>query len=55
VAAQFDYSGSSPEDLTFKAGDLITVIDRDDPNWWHGRLDNGQSGTFPSNFVIESK
>jgi hypothetical protein len=50
VQALHDYAGSHAEDLTFKAGDWITVHERDESGWWKGEL-NGVSGYFPSNFV----
>ncbi|KAH3732889.1 cervical SH3P7 [Pelomyxa schiedti] len=49
--ALYDYSSEEPSDLQFKEGDLIMVVDRNDPSgWWQGEL-NGVRGTFPSNFV----
>ena len=37
--------------LTFRAGDLIEVLNEDFNNgWWEGRL-GGQIGLFPANHV----
>ncbi|CAG8470256.1 2037_t:CDS:2, partial [Scutellospora calospora] len=48
VVAMFDYVGKEENDLSFKAGDLIEVLERGDgPNdWWVGRL-HGIIGEFP--------
>lgn len=50
VQALHDYAGQHAEDLSFSAGDWITVHERDDSGWWKGEI-NGLIGYFPSNFV----
>jgi len=51
ATALYDYAGEAEGDLTFAAGDVITIIDTSDPGgWWQGEL-NGVQGVFPSNFV----
>ena len=40
------------DELNFKAGDLIELIEIDQSGWWKGRLLNdGSIGVFPSNYV----
>ena len=40
------------DELNFKAGDLIELIEIDQSGWWKGRLLNdGSVGVFPSNYV----
>ncbi|KWU42481.1 SH3-domain-containing protein [Rhodotorula sp. JG-1b] len=48
--AVWDYTKSQPDDLGFKAGDVITIEAEENPDWWRGSL-NGQTGLFPSNHV----
>ncbi|KIJ64545.1 hypothetical protein HYDPIDRAFT_28484 [Hydnomerulius pinastri MD-312] len=36
--------------LSFRAGQVIRVLNRDSSGWWDGEL-NGQRGWFPSNYV----
>lgn len=36
--------------LSFRAGQVIHVLNRDNSGWWDGELD-GQRGWFPSNYV----
>lgn len=36
--------------LSFLAGQVIHVLNRDDSGWWDGELD-GRRGWFPSNYV----
>jgi hypothetical protein len=52
--ALYDYAAENPDDLSFKEGDIINVMDKSDPSgWWQGEL-NGVSGFFPSNFVEDT-
>ena len=49
--ALYDYDAAQEGDLSFREGDVITLIDTSDPSgWWVGEL-NGAQGNFPSNFV----
>lgn len=47
--ALYDFVGSSPDDLTFRAGDEIRLLDTSQ-EWWRGEL-NGRVGMLPNNFV----
>jgi hypothetical protein len=38
------------DELSFKAGDMITVTAKDDADWWSGLL-NGRRGLFPVNYT----
>jgi len=51
--ALYDFEGKDEGDLSFRAGDVIEVISRDD-EWWEGRL-NGRLGMFPMLFVEEEE
>ncbi|XP_078069025.1 intersectin-2-like isoform X4 [Mustelus asterias] len=50
VIAIYDYAAVNEDELSFSKGQLINVLNRDDPDWWQGEL-NGINGLFPSNYV----
>jgi len=50
VKAATSFQGELPFDLTFKKGELITILKSED-DWWIGELENGTVGYLPSTFV----
>ncbi|KAL3981992.1 Sex muscle abnormal protein 5 [Acanthocheilonema viteae] len=50
VQAMFDFKPQEDGELGFKRGDIITVTNREDENWWEGML-NGKAGMFPATYV----
>ncbi|ROT37745.1 BAR-domain-containing protein [Sodiomyces alkalinus F11] len=52
AAALYDYDAQVEGDLSFRAGDVIEIVNRtqNDNEWWTGKL-NGKQGQFPGNYV----
>uniref|UniRef100_A0A8D1ARC5 Intersectin 2 n=2 Tax=Sus scrofa TaxID=9823 RepID=A0A8D1ARC5_PIG len=50
VIAMYDYIANNEDELNFSKGQLINVLNKDDPDWWQGEI-NGVTGLFPSNYV----
>ncbi|XP_022084536.1 protein app1-like [Acanthaster planci] len=48
--AKFDYDSTNPNDLTFKEGDLIQLMEDVGSQWLKGQL-RGKTGIFPESFV----
>lgn len=49
--ALYDFDSSEPDDLTFKAGDVIVLkASEDSEDWWTGEL-RGRTGIFPKTYV----
>jgi myosin heavy subunit len=51
VTATWDYTAEEENELSFKAGEQITIVSKDDPGWWTGTNAAGETGMFPSNYV----
>ena len=48
----YDFEALSESELNLKAGDLVDITDRSDPEWWFGTCKRtNQSGYFPKNYV----
>ncbi|XP_066563208.1 GRB2-related adapter protein 2a [Amia ocellicauda] len=50
VRALYDFTAEENDELGFRGGDIIEVLDRSDSSWWRGRL-RGRVGLFPSNYI----
>ncbi|KAI9497704.1 hypothetical protein BDB00DRAFT_803692 [Zychaea mexicana] len=51
VNVHHSYEPQREDELKLDKGDIVTVTDSSDPDWWMGKKDDGSSGYFPSNFV----
>jgi len=54
VKAIYEYKAKTDEELSIKPGDVITVVDKSDPNWWKGEILQGgvrKTGFFPVTYT----
>ncbi|KAI6647295.1 Nostrin-like [Oopsacas minuta] len=51
--AQYDYAAQAFDELTIAPGDVISIIEQDDPGWWKGKLNN-RIGVFPATYVTQT-
>lgn len=50
ATAQFNFEPQEPGELRFRKGDVITIMDNSDANWWKGQC-HGETGLFPASYV----
>ncbi|XP_072297673.1 intersectin-2a [Eucyclogobius newberryi] len=50
VIAMYDYTAANPDELSFSKGQLISVLDKTNPDWWKGEA-NGVIGLLPTNYI----
>jgi SH3 domain len=55
VIANYDFKPEKPEEeLEMKRGDIVAVLNKNDPNWWMGEIVRGSQvlrGLFPKTYV----
>lgn len=51
VIAKFDFEGNDLEDLPFKRGDVMTIISKDEHQWWTARNAQGKVGQIPVPYI----
>lgn len=50
VKAMYDLKSTEPDELSFRKGDVIVVLEQVYRDWWRGSL-HGKIGIFPINYV----
>ena len=50
--ALYSYTADNMDELTFYKGSVISIVSKEDPDWWKGEM-NGQIGLVPANYVQE--
>jgi len=56
LVALYDYDARTQEDLSFRKGERLELINRPDGEWWEARsLTTNQRGFIPSNYVAEER
>lgn len=52
VKGKFDFRSDDPEDLHFKKGDIMTVLRKDEDEWWYARHSDGREGSIPVPYLL---
>lgn len=45
--AKYDFEGRDPEDLPFKKGEILTLLRKDEDQWWTAKNNNDRIGQVP--------
>lgn len=51
VRALFDFPGNDVEDLPFRKGDVLRVIEKPEEQWWNAANQDGRQGMIPVPYV----
>lgn len=55
MIALYSYDATKKDELSFKEGDVLLVLNKVDGGWWEGQLlKTKATGWFPSNYVVAS-
>ncbi|KAL6463885.1 hypothetical protein MHYP_G00282760 [Metynnis hypsauchen] len=51
VRALFDFPGNDDEDLPFRRGDVLRVLEKPEEQWWNAQNSEGRAGLIPVPYV----
>uniref|UniRef100_A0A1A8IF64 Adapter molecule crk n=1 Tax=Nothobranchius kuhntae TaxID=321403 RepID=A0A1A8IF64_NOTKU len=51
VRALFDFPGNDEEDLPFRKGDVLRVLEKPEEQWWNAQNADGRTGMIPVPYV----
>ncbi|ERL85239.1 hypothetical protein D910_02660 [Dendroctonus ponderosae] len=51
VIAKYDFESNEKDDLSFKKGDILTVLFKEEEQWWRAKDKNGREGCIPVPYV----
>ncbi|KAL4609281.1 crk-like protein isoform X1 [Arapaima gigas] len=51
VRTLYDFTGSDAEDLPFKKGEVLVILDKPEEQWWSARNKDGRVGMIPVPYV----
>ncbi|KAK1787845.1 hypothetical protein P4O66_016331, partial [Electrophorus voltai] len=51
VRALFDFPGNDEEDLPFRKGDILRVLEKPEEQWWNAQNTEGRAGMIPVPYV----
>eukprot|EP00914_Ancora_sagittata_P017322 GHVO01034170.1.p1 GENE.GHVO01034170.1~~GHVO01034170.1.p1 ORF type:complete len:277 (+),score=28.13 GHVO01034170.1:150-980(+) len=51
--AKFDFQGKDDEDLSFKRGEILTILQKDEEQWWTAKNSIGTTGLVPVPYITK--
>lgn len=51
VRTLFDFTGSDAEDLPFKKGEILIILEKPEEQWWSAKSKEGRVGMIPVPYV----
>ncbi|OQR98234.1 hypothetical protein THRCLA_06777 [Thraustotheca clavata] len=53
--AKYDFVGENDDELSFKAGEVICIVEKRIGDWWYGETCDGTRGIFPHEYLNENE
>lgn len=47
----YTFEGKDPEDLPFRKGEILTILQKDEAQWWTARNSKGDKGQVPVTYL----
>ncbi|RMZ88795.1 hypothetical protein DV736_g3973, partial [Chaetothyriales sp. CBS 134916] len=51
--AEYDYEAAEDNEVSLREGEIVTDIQKVDPDWWLVKNEDGETGLVPSNYLQE--
>ena len=51
VKGLYEFKSDDPDDLPFKKGEILEIIEKPEENWWNARNEKGRVGQIPVPYV----
>jgi proto-oncogene C-crk len=51
VRGTYDFVSNDSDDLPFRRGEVLTILSKDEDQWWTAKNSLGQTGSIPVNYV----
>ncbi|KAK2566156.1 Adapter molecule Crk [Acropora cervicornis] len=53
VQAQYPFTATDAEDLSFKKNDILVVVEQNEEKWWTAMDDKGNKGLIPEPYLVD--
>ena len=51
---RYDYQAQAPDELSFSAGEILSILVKDPSGWWEALKSDGSRGWSPATYLKET-